>query len=143
MDPSGSMAGSASGRMGGSGSTYRPALDGFKPAPELADIYFEFDKADVREADITRLDAHAGWLKSNTNQLVMIEGHCDERGTTAYNTALGDRRARATKNYLVSRGVPAARISVISYGEERPMCSQQDAECWAKNRRAHFLVKSR
>jgi peptidoglycan-associated lipoprotein len=90
-----------------------------------------------------KLDANAGWLKSNVDHLVVIEGHCDERGTTEYNTALGDRRAKATMNYLVSRGVPAARITVISYGEQRPTCAQPGDECWAKNRRAHFLVKAR
>ena len=142
MDPAGSVAGSGSGRMGGSGST-RPSLDGFRPAADLADIHFDFDKADIREADVAKLDANAGWLKSNTDQLLVIEGHCDERGTPAYNTALGDRRAKATKNYLVSRGVPAARIAVISYGEERPACGQKADECWAQNRRAHFLIKSR
>ena len=89
------------------------------------------------------LDANAGWLKEHADQLLVIEGHCDERGTSEYNTALGDRRARATKNYLVSRGVPATRITVISYGEERPACTQHADECWAQNRRAHFLVKAR
>jgi peptidoglycan-associated lipoprotein len=144
MDPAGSVAGGGSGGfMGGSGSTTRPALEGFRPAADLADIHFEFDRADIREADVAALDANAGWLKANSDHLVAIEGHCDERGTTAYNTALGDRRARATKNYLVSRGVSASRIAVISYGEERPTCAQPNAECWAKNRRAHFLVKSR
>ena len=142
MDPAGSVAGGGSGRMGGSGST-RPALEGFRPAADLADVHFDFDKAEVREADIAKLDANAGWLKSNADHLVVIEGHCDERGTTEYNTALGDRRAKATKNYLVSRGVPASRIAVISYGEERPACSQHADECWAQNRRAHFLVKAR
>jgi peptidoglycan-associated lipoprotein len=121
----------------------RPALDGFRHATDLADVHFEFDRADVREADMPKLDANAAWLKANADQLVVIEGHCDERGTIEYNTALGDRRAKATKNYLVSRGVAAARITVISYGEERPACSQHVDECWAKNRRAHFLVKSR
>jgi peptidoglycan-associated lipoprotein len=75
--------------------------------------------------------------------MVLIEGHCDERGTNEYNTALGDRRAKATMNYLVSRGVAASRITLISYGEERPVCAQHDGDCWAKNRRAHFMVKAR
>jgi peptidoglycan-associated lipoprotein len=121
----------------------RPGLDGFHHATDLADVHFEFDRADIRETDMPKLDANAAWLKANADQLVVIEGHCDERGTTEYNTALGDRRAKATKNYLVSRGVAAARITVISYGEERPACAQHVDECWAKNRRAHFLVKSR
>jgi peptidoglycan-associated lipoprotein len=143
MQAASATAGGSAGRsMSGSGAT-RPVLDGFRVAADLADIHFEFDRADVREADMPKLDANAGWLKSNADQLLLIEGHCDERGTTEYNTALGDRRAKATKNYLVSRGVPASRITVISYGKERPICVQPGGECWAQNRRAHFLVKPR
>ncbi len=141
MQPASATAGGGR-SMSGSGAT-RPALEGFRAAADLVDVHFEFDKADVREADAPKLDANAGWLKSNTDHLVVIEGHCDERGTTEYNTALGDRRAKATMNYLVSRGVPASRITVVSYGEERPACAQHADDCWAKNRRAHFLVKSR
>jgi peptidoglycan-associated lipoprotein len=73
--------------------------------------------------------------------LVLIEGHCDERGTNAYNLALGERRAKATHDYLVKRGVAAARITTVSYGEERPVCSQHNEACWSRNRRAHFLTK--
>ena len=135
---------SAGGRAGMTGSgAPRPALEGFRAAADLADIYFEFDRASIREADMPKLNSNAGWLKSNADHLVVIEGHCDERGTTEYNTALGDRRAKAAKNYLVSRGVAASRIAVISYGKERPTCTQSADECWAKNRRAHFRVKAR
>jgi peptidoglycan-associated lipoprotein len=134
--------GGAAHSMSGSGAA-RPALEGFQASADLTDIHFEFDRANIREADVSKLDANAGWLKSNAEQLVVIEGHCDERGTTEYNTALGDRRAKATKNYLVSRGVPASRITVISYGKERPTCLQPGDECRAENRRAHFLVKPR
>ena len=77
------------------------------------------------------------------NNLVLIEGHCDERGTNEYNLALGERRAKATMNYLVSQGVQAARITIISYGEERPLCTEKTEACWARNRRAHFLTKAR
>jgi peptidoglycan-associated lipoprotein len=150
LGPGGTQPGSATAAGGpgasrsasGSGAM-RPALDGFRTAADLAEIHFEFDKADIRDADVSKLDANAGWLKAHADHLVVIEGHCDERGTTEYNTALGDRRAKATMNYLVSRGVPAARIAVISYGEERPACGQHADDCWAKNRRAHFLVKPR
>jgi peptidoglycan-associated lipoprotein len=141
QDASASARGDARG-MSGAGVT-RPSLEGFRPAADLSDIHFEFDRADVREADMPKLDAHAAWLKSNADHLVVIEGHCDERGTVEYNTALGDRRAKATKNYLVSRGVAGTRIAVISYGKERPTCTQPGDDCWAKNRRAHFLVKPR
>jgi peptidoglycan-associated lipoprotein len=141
------QAGGASGEAGRggtmTGSASRPDLKDFRPASDLVDIHFDYDRADIREDDAKVLDANAVWLKSNASHLVLIEGHCDERGTSEYNTALGDRRAKATMNYLVSRGVPATRITVISYGEERPTCAQHVAECWAKNRRAHFQVKSR
>ena len=74
---------------------------------------------------------------------MLIEGHCDERGTNEYNLALGERRAKAAMNYLVSQGVQANRITIISYGEERPACTERSESCWAKNRRAQFLVKPR
>ena len=79
--------------------------------------------------------------KSNQSALLLIEGHADERGTNEYNLALGERRAKATRDYLVSVGIDAGRITVISYGEERPICTEKTDACWAKNRRAHFLVK--
>jgi peptidoglycan-associated lipoprotein len=140
----GRSAASSSATAGGSGSTgTRPAVKDFLAVADLADIHFDYDRADIREPDAKILDANAGWLKTHADHLVLIEGHCDERGTNEYNTALGDRRAKATMNYLVSRGVPVSRITVISYGEERPTCAQRGADCWAKNRRAHFLVRPR
>jgi peptidoglycan-associated lipoprotein len=122
--------------------TARPAVRGFEPVPDLQDIYFDFDKYDIRPADTRTLDANAAWLKSNPNHLILIEGHADERGTNEYNLALGERRAKSTMNYLVSQGVQANRITIISYGEERPACTEKSEACWAKNRRSHFLVKS-
>jgi peptidoglycan-associated lipoprotein len=123
--------------------TARPAPSEFTANENLRDVYFDFDKYDIRPPDAKTLDANATWLKSNPNHLVLIEGHCDERGTNEYNLALGERRAKSTMNYLVSQGVQASRITIISYGEERPVCTQKNEECWAKNRRAHFLVKAR
>ena len=120
----------------------RPPVAEFAANPNLKDIYFDFDKYDIRPGDAKILDGNATWLKSNNN-LVLIEGHCDERGTNEYNLALGERRAKATMNYLVSQGVQAARITIISYGEERPLCTEHNEACWAKNRRAHFLTKAR
>jgi peptidoglycan-associated lipoprotein len=121
----------------------RPSLREFVAIADLKDINFDFDKYDIRPADAKTLDANAAWLKSNTEQLVLIEGHCDERGTNEYNLALGERRAKSTMNYLVSQGVQASRITIISYGEERPLCTEHTEQCWAKNRRSHFLVKPR
>jgi len=123
--------------------TARPAPSEFTSVADLKDIHFDFDKYDIRPGDAKTLDGNAGWLKSNPNHLVLIEGHCDERGTNEYNLALGERRAKSTMNYLVSQGVQASRITIISYGEERPACSQKTEECWAQNRRAHLLVKPR
>jgi peptidoglycan-associated lipoprotein len=120
----------------------RPAVQEFAANPNLKDINFDFDKYDIRPGDAKILDANATWLKGNNN-LVLIEGHCDERGTNEYNLALGERRAKATMNYLVSQGVQAARITIISYGEERPLCTEKTEACWARNRRAHFLTKAR
>lgn len=131
---------------GGTGATAtpgaRPAVQEFAANPNLKDINFDFDKYDIRPGDAKILDANATWLKSN-NDLVLIEGHCDERGTNEYNLALGERRAKATMNYLVSQGVQTNRITIISYGEERPLCTEHNEACWAKNRRAHFLSKAR
>ncbi|PYN65785.1 MAG: peptidoglycan-associated lipoprotein Pal [Candidatus Rokuibacteriota bacterium] len=122
-------------------STARPQPGTFRATTELKDVHFDFDKYDIRPSDTKMLDANAAWLKSNSTILVLIEGHCDERGTNEYNLALGERRAKATMNYLVSQGVAQNRVSIISYGEERPVCTDHDEACWAKNRRAHFLVK--
>ncbi len=123
--------------------TARPQPKEFVAVADLKPIYFDFDKYDIRPADAKVLDANAQWLKSNADQLALIEGHCDERGTNEYNLALGERRAKSTMNYLVSQGVQASRITIISYGEERPVCTQKNEECWSKNRRAQFLVKPR
>ena len=109
----------------------------------LKDIYFAFDKADIRPGEVKTLDANTTWLKAHDNSLVLIEGHCDERGTTEYNLALGERRAKAAMSYLLSRGIPAGRITIVSYGKERPVCTEHNQRCWARNRRDHFLVKDR
>jgi peptidoglycan-associated lipoprotein len=106
-------------------------------------IHFDFDKADIRPVDTEILDSNAQWLKSNADALVIIEGHCDERGTDEYNLALGERRTKAARDYLVARGVQSTRITVTSYGEERPLCTERTEGCWSRNRRAEFLVKSR
>jgi peptidoglycan-associated lipoprotein len=121
----------------------RPVPSEFVARAALRDIYFDFDRYDIRAGEARVLDANAAWLSANPDVLVLIEGHCDERGTDAYNLALGDRRARSAMNYLVSRGVRATRITILSYGKERPVCREHNEACWAENRRAHFLVKAR
>jgi len=106
----------------------------------LAEVYFDFDKADVREADRATLAKNADALKKFDFLRVTVEGHCDERGTVEYNLALGERRAKAAYDYLVSLGVPAERLKTVSYGKEVPVCSQSSEDCWQRNRRAHFTV---
>ena len=120
----------------------RPAIREFVENAALRDIYFEFDKYALRPGDTKVLDAGAGWLKANPSHQMLIEGHADERGTDAYNLALGERRAQAAMNYLVAQGIRAGRITIVSYGEERPACKEHNEACWARNRRDHFLTKA-
>jgi peptidoglycan-associated lipoprotein len=113
----------------------------FKPLPGVRAIHFDFDRSEIRPGEAAILDANADWLRANADRQVLIEGHCDERGTAEYNLALGERRALAAKSYLMKRGIAAARLTVTSYGFERPLCTDHAESCWARNRRAEFLVK--
>jgi peptidoglycan-associated lipoprotein len=106
----------------------------------LADIHFEFDKYDLREADRQILARNADVLKKYDFLISTVEGHCDSRGTVEYNLALGEKRAKAASEYLVSLGVPAARLKTVSYGKEVPLCQEQTEDCWARNRRDHFAI---
>lgn len=105
---------------------------------EMEPVYFDFDSSDIKPEYRSLLEKKADWLKANPEARVRIEGHCDDRGTAEYNVALGEKRAVRVMDYLVSLGVPAKRLSTISYGEERPAVLGQDEETWAKNRRAEF-----
>jgi peptidoglycan-associated lipoprotein len=143
---SGTGAGSESAAVRAPGASMFPTLPApqdFKEVAGLRDVHFDFDRSALRAEDARIIAANAEWLLAHPGALVLIEGHADERGTNEYNLALGERRAKATMNYLVSQGVQASRITIISYGEERPICSEKSESCWAKNRRAHFLVKPR
>jgi peptidoglycan-associated lipoprotein len=150
--PGGSMDGTrvaGSGGVGGSGRggsqqgmAVRPDPKEFVVMKDLRDIRFDFDRYEIRPEDAEVLDANADLMKSNPGWLVLVEGHADQRGTTDYNMALSDRRAKATMNYLISRGVRANRITMIGYGEERPACKESSELCWSQNRRAHFMVKA-
>jgi peptidoglycan-associated lipoprotein len=111
-------------------------------ASPLKDIFFDFDRADLRGDARDTLRANADWLKSNPSTRVEIEGHCDERGTNEYNLALGAKRAQAARDYLVSLGIAGERLSTISYGEEIPVCREQAESCWRQNRRARFVIIS-
>jgi peptidoglycan-associated lipoprotein len=104
------------------------------------DIYFDFDKYDLRTDARATLDRKASFLNQNSSVRVQIEGHCDERGTEEYNLALGERRANAAKQYLTTAGISAGRLSTISYGKERPLDPGHNEAAWAKNRRDHFVI---
>ena len=109
----------------------------------LGDVYFDFDRADLSEESRSRLARNADWLLAHPEFQVRIEGHCDERGTNEYNLALGERRAAAARDYVTSLGVTGGMLTTLSYGEERPQCSDSSEGCWARNRRAHFLITGR
>jgi peptidoglycan-associated lipoprotein len=124
--------------------TQRQRQEEFVAVQELTAIHFDFDKAELRPESVDRLIAYAGWLKDHDDTVVMIEGHCDERGTAEYNVALGDRRAKSVRDRLSAYGITPDRISTVSYGKERPACAMPDtAECHEMNRRAEFRIKGR
>jgi peptidoglycan-associated lipoprotein len=106
------------------------------------DINFDFDKYNIRPDAQEILIWKADWMRRNPNVNVLIEGHCDERGTAEYNLALGERRAESAKAFLINLGVPGSRMSTVSYGEEKPLDPRSNEEAWAKNRRGHFEPKN-
>ncbi len=118
----------------------QPGVPG--PSP-LKDVFFDYDKASVRDDQKAALNDNIGWLKVNTGAKVLLEGHCDERGTAEYNLGLGERRAKAVKDYLIAAGIAADRISTISYGKERPFVLGHDESAWKWNRRGHFVIQGR
>jgi len=107
---------------------------------EIQDAYFDLDKADIRSDARVALSKSADFLRKYPQIKVVVEGHCDERGSTEYNLALGDRRAAAVKQYMVSLGIGADRISTVSYGKEKPFCMESNESCWQQNRRGHFVM---
>jgi len=109
----------------------------------LKDAFYDYNQATLREGDRNTLSADADWLKRYPSVQILIEGHCDERGTSEYNLALGDRRANAAKEYLSSLGVDASRIRTVSYGKERPFCTESAESCWQQNRRAHLVITAK
>ena len=108
-------------------------------AQNVKDIYFDYDKSDVRPSEQSSLQADVAFLQQHSNIGFTIEGHCDERGSTEYNLALGDNRASAVKNALVAAGIPADRIKTVSFGKEKPFCTESNESCWQQNRRGHFV----
>jgi peptidoglycan-associated lipoprotein len=120
-----------------------PREEQFVGVAELAPIHFDFDKADLRKDAIDTLTAHITWLKDHADALLLIEGHCDERGTDEYNLALGERRAKSVSDLLAAHGISADRISTTSYGREQPVCTASTEDCRTQNRRAEFRIKTR
>ena len=118
-----------------------PGAPGAVPAASpLKDVFFDFDKSAIRDDQKAALNDNVGWLKVNGQAKITIEGHCDERGTAEYNLGLGERRAKAVKDYLVAAGVAADRVATISYGKERPFVLGHDESAWKWNRRGHFMI---
>lgn len=116
-------------------------VTGFDPSRyNFEDIYFDFDKSDLRDNAVETLNRYVSVLRANPDLKVLIEGHCDERGTEEYNLALGERRSSRVKSYLVTAGISESRIKTISYGELRPKAQGSSEEAWALNRRAHFKL---
>jgi len=119
----------------------RPPVEPAEPAFMAQDIRFDYDKANIRDDARTTLTALGKYLMENPSVRVLIEGHADERGTTEYNLALGERRARSTRDWLVAYGIGSDRISTVSYGKERPLDPGHDESAWSRNRRAHFVLQ--
>lgn len=114
----------------------------FVAAPDLKTIHFEYDAYSLSDAARDDLQANASYLKSNPSVEVLVEGHCDDRGTNEYNLALGQKRAKAVRDYYIRLGVPGRAIGTISFGEERLVCSEATSECWSENRRAVTKIRS-
>ncbi len=124
-----------------------PLLEGVaftEPSPEdtliLQDIHFDFDKSEIKDPDKVTLGEVSVWMLEHPEAMLQIEGHCDERGTKEYNLALGERRALSVRSFLTGLNINPDRLHTISYGEEEPLCTETAEECWARNRRGHFLV---
>jgi len=106
-------------------------------------VFFDLDQSSIRDEGRRILQTNAEWLKRWQGTRIAIEGHCDSRGSSEYNLALGSRRATAVRDYLVSLGVPANRIEVVSKGKEEPFCTQETEACWQENRRGHFVITAK
>ena len=139
--PSGSSAAGGSEPAGLSARGVEPGTSPSGEASSLGDIFFDFDQHTIRRDAQTILSANATWITSAMGKAIVIEGHCDERGSQAYNLVLGDKRARSAKRYLEDLGVPASRLKTTSYGELRPFCKEHDEGCYQQNRRAHFVTQ--
>lgn len=130
-------------RMEEEGGILSGSLEDINAQAPLADIHFDYDSAALTDEARNKLESHGNWLRRFPSVTILIEGHCDERGTVEYNLALGERRAMAAYSYLQSLGVPVDRLKTISYGKEFPLDPGHDEAAWARNRRAHFVITSK
>jgi peptidoglycan-associated lipoprotein len=110
---------------------------------QLTDVYFDLDSAALKDDARAALQKNGDWFKKWTSTRATIEGHCDSRGTTEYNLALGEQRAAAVRDYLVSLGVPSDHLQIVTKGKEAPVCQEENESCWAKNRRGHFVLTAK
>jgi len=106
-------------------------------------VFFAYDATDITDEAKAIMQKDVDWIKKWTTTKVMVEGHADSRGTNEYNLALGERRAEAVRNYMVSLGVPLDRMTIVSKGEEQPFCSEENESCWQQNRRGHFIITAK
>ncbi|HUF47797.1 MAG TPA: peptidoglycan-associated lipoprotein Pal [Vicinamibacterales bacterium] len=121
----------------------RMSLEELNDARPLEDVYFDLDRAELSDAARASLQKNSTWMRRWTSTRILIEGHADARGTSEYNLALGERRAASVRDYLASLGIDASRISVVSKGEEDPVCMEDGEACWSRNRRGHFTVTAK
>ena len=130
------------GEEGLAGSSLSRAQKGLRPEEDgiLKDVHFGYDSAEVDSGERDRLAQNVEWLRDNPRAKIELEGHCDSRGTIEYNLGLGAKRAKTVKDYLVGQGLAVDRISTISYGKELPLCQEESEDCWARNRRVHFVI---
>ena len=121
----------------------KKTLEELNAEKPLADVYFRYDQTDLSEEARNSMQKNLEWLKRWTTTKIMVEGHADARGTNEYNLALGERRAASVRDYLVSLGLAADRVTTVSKGEEQPFCSEDNESCWQQNRRGHFIITAK
>jgi len=121
----------------------RTSLADLNAQQPLGDAFFDYDRSDLSDPVRATLQRDADWMRKWTSTRVLIEGHADERGTSEYNLALGERRASAARGYLVNLGIDLSRISIVSKGKEAPFCAEHNEECWHQNRRGHFIITAK
>jgi peptidoglycan-associated lipoprotein len=121
----------------------RKSLEELNAEKPLGDVFFDLDRSDLKDDGRAALQKDADWMRRWASTKVTVEGHCDSRGTTEYNLALGERRAKAVKTYLVSLGVGDDRVLIVSKGKEQPFCTEENEACWSQNRRGHFIVTAK